>query len=314
MPGEQIPDLNSGLYSETSQDNDPPTRRAAIYARTSTPSQEFGYSIDEQTRQCVERCQAMDWTIAFVHRDEAKSVKDTDRPMFQEMLTQARRGLIDVVVFWKLDRFSRSIMHAVQLEKQFREWGVALHSVTEQIDTTTASGQFNFRNLANTAEFEREMIRQRTKMGHAARATEGKWPNGKPPLGYDIGPDGRLKINEPESKLVRWIFKEYLETQSMATVADQLNEKRESGDRKKWTPAAVSETLQNQLYTGEYIVGEVTRSEPEYRILSQEVFDEAKRVRNRYQRSGSHSREQMATRRKESRTHRILNQYQEWIQ
>ena len=129
------------------------TIRAAVYARTSSPSQRFGHSIGEQVRQCVQRCQMQGWEVQYVFRDEAKSGKDTDRPMFQQMLDRARQGAFDVLLFWKLDRFSRSIHHAVRLEKQFREWGVALHSVTEQLDTTTPAGQFNFRNIANAAEF-----------------------------------------------------------------------------------------------------------------------------------------------------------------
>lgn len=306
--------MDPSLDLKESKESNQPTKRAAIYARTSTASQEFGYSIDEQVRQCVERCRALDWTIVFVYRDEAKSGKDTDRPMFQKMITQARRGLIDVVVFWKLDRFSRSIMHAVQLEKRFRDWGVGLHSITEQIDTTTPSGQFNFRNLANTAEFEREMIRQRTKMGHAARAMEGKWPNGKPPLGYDITMDGRLKINEAEAETVRWVFDRYIETQSMPQVANELNDQcNEQSKLKKWTPASVSQLLQNQLYAGEYIVGEVTRTEPNYQIISHEIFEKAKEIRKRFQGNDTQIRNKMDDEAKISRISRILHQYLEWI-
>lgn len=303
--------LGSSLKSQTEEK---PERRAAIYARTSTESQQFGYSLDEQVRQCAERCNMLDWTVLFVFRDEAKSGKDTDRPMFQKMITQAKRGLIDVVVFWKLDRFSRSIMHAVKLEKKFQNWGVALHSITEQIDTTTAAGQFNFRNLANTAEFERDMIRQRTKMGHAARAMEGKWPNGKAPLGYDKNRDGRLTINESEAETVQWIFERYVEVQSMAAVAEELNEK--GGDRsgsKSWTPTAVSAVLRDQIYVGEYIVGEVEKSEPDYQIISQNLFDRATEARTRFQSTESCSRDQMSFQRKKDRIERILNQYRNWI-
>ncbi len=288
-----------------------PQQRAAIYARTSTTKQQLGYSIDEQVRQCVDRCRALDWTVAFVYRDEAMSGKDTDRPMFQEMLTRAKHGQIDVVVFWKIDRFSRSIMHAVQLEKKFQEWGVALHSVTEQIDTTTPSGQFNFRNLANTAEFEREMIRQRTKMGHAARAMEGKWPNASPPLGYEATPDGRLKIVESEASIVRRIFERYVEMKSMANVAEELNE-RESGHR-SWTTASLSATLRNQLYIGRYSVGDIERKEESYRIVSDDLFDEARSIRTRFSGDQSHSRTRMKNKRKTSRVERILEQYRDWI-
>lgn len=293
------------------ESTDRPEHRAAIYARTSSTSQRFGYSIDEQVRQCVERCRILDWTVAFVFKDEAVSGKDTNRPMFQQMLSRAEQGLVDVVVFWKLDRFSRSIMHAVQLEKQFREWGVALHSVTEQLDTTTPAGQFNFRNLANAAEFEREMIRQRTKMGHAARAMEGKWPNGTPPLGYELQSDGRLQIDEPEATLVRRIFDRYLETQSMPAVARELNQQSALKREHRWTSAVISAVLTNRMYVGEYSVGEVERVESEYEIVSHEVFEQATALRKRFQNAGE-GRDSMPRDRRKQRIERVLAQYRGW--
>ncbi|RLM96980.1 recombinase family protein [Haloarcula sp. Atlit-7R] len=309
FPSHALPGTTATLHQ-----HEQPKHRAAIYARTSTTRQKLGYSIAEQVRQCVNRCLALNWTVAFVYRDEAKSGKNTDRPMFQKMLTQAEHGLIDVVVFWKIDRFSRSIMHAVQLEKQFRDWGVGLHSVTEQIDTTTPAGQFNFRNLANSAEFEREMIKQRTKMGHAARAMEGKWPNGSPPLGYEATPDGRLQIVQSEAKLVRWIFERYTETKSMPEVAKELdvNRKQDSID-KKWTPSLISAILRNTLYIGQYTVGDVERCENTYRIVSDELFEQTRTLRTRFESTESESRPSMGSKRKRTRVNRILNQYQNWI-
>ena len=289
------------------------TIRAAVYARTSSPSQRFGHSIGEQVRQCVQRCQRQGWEVQYVFRDEAKSGKDTDRPMFQQMLDRARQGAFDVLLFWKLDRFSRSIHHAVRLEKQFREWGVALHSVTEQLDTTTPAGQFNFRNIANAAEFEREMISQRTKMGHAARATEGKWPNGAPPLGYEITTDGQLQIHEHEARLVKSIFEDYIAVQSMAEVARSLNVKESSaGQSRSWTAATVSSILQNQLYIGVYAVGDIKKSVPDYRIMSNELFDEAMEVRTRFQ-GKSESRHAMLVDRKEDHLRSVLKQYRAWL-
>lgn len=314
MESQNLTDGGPPSGSDDLQEHDQPKHRAAVYARTSTAKQQLGYSIEEQVRQCIEHCLAVDWTIAFVYRDRAVSGKDTNRPMFQEMLTQAKHGLIDVVVFWKLDRFSRSIMHAVQLEKQFCDWGVGLHSITEQIDTTTPTGQFNFRNLANAAELEREMIRQRAKMGQTARAMEGKWPNSSPPLGYEIFSDGRLKIVNSEAELVRWIFQRYIETKSMPDVAEELNQERvQNVASREWTPAAVSAILRNSIYVGRYRVGEIERCEETYRIVQDEVFNQARSVRTRFRSDEKHSRPGMNDQRKSKRIERILNQYKEWV-
>jgi len=287
--------------------------QAAVYARTSSASQRFGYSLDEQVRQCVDRCRILEWDIVYVFRDEAKSGKNTDRPMFQQMLTQAEKGAFDVVVFWKLDRFSRSIMHAVQLEKKFRDWSVALHSVTEQIDTTTAAGRFNFRNIANAAEFERELIKQRTKMGHAALAMEHKWPNSTPPLGYKRAEDGTLNIVIREALTVRWIFKSYIEKHSMPILAQLLNER---GERTKfgnpWTSHAAGDVLRNKLYVGTYEVGQTKERVPEYQIVSTEMFNEVTEIRMRFRRSTA-ERPRMDCSRKTKCISKIVSEYSSYL-
>jgi site-specific DNA recombinase len=180
--------------------------RAAVYARTSSQNQEYGYSLDAQVKRTVQRCESLGWEVGFVYRDGAESGKDTDRPMFKRMLSAAEKRVFDVIAFWKLDRFSRSLMHAVQLESDLREYDVSLYSVTEQIDTTSPTGRFNFRNIASAAEFERDMIRQRTQLGLNELASERKWPNDSPPLGYELDSERKLRVVEEEKQLVVEIF------------------------------------------------------------------------------------------------------------
>ncbi|KXB05952.1 resolvase, partial [candidate division MSBL1 archaeon SCGC-AAA382C18] len=132
------------------EESDGPTR-GAIYARTSSPNQKFGYSLEEQVDRCWEKCQMMDWDVRYIHKEEAESGGDLDRPKFKMMMDQAKAGAFDVIVFWKLDRFCRSLIDLLEVEEKLREWGVGLHSITEQIDTTTPVGRFNFRNLASAA-------------------------------------------------------------------------------------------------------------------------------------------------------------------
>lgn len=298
---------------ESSSEPSSPTR-AAIYARTSSASQRFGYSIGEQVRQCIDRCQMMEWDPVFIFRDEAESGKDTDRPMFQEMLEKATRGAFDVLVFWKLDRFSRSIMHAVQLENEFRELGVALHSVTEQLDTTSAAGRFNFRNIANAAEFERDMIKQRTKMGHTALAMGHKWPNSTPPLGYERQDEGFLRIIPKEAALVRRIFKQYPEDKSMPVVAAELNDVGYATKQgREWSSRDIGSVLGNRIYSGRYSVGEITESVEEYRIISDELFDRSAAVRRRFRSAKKASRPSMNGHRKKNRVASIHNQYIDYI-
>jgi len=254
------------------------------------------------------------WTITFVFKDEAESGKDTDRPMFQKLMRAAEERQFDVIVFWKLDRFSRSLMHAVQLEDEFRTYDVGLYSVTEQIDTTSAAGRFNFRNIASAAEFERDMIQQRTQMGLRALALDHKWPNDKPPLGYSRLPSGKLRVEEREAALVRQIFELYLQERSMPSVAEKLNSTTSTTKAgNEWSTRAVGDILRNKLYVGKYEVGDVDDYVSEYRIVSDDVFERVTETRYRY-RTGYGKRNEMPVSRKDRIVERVLESYEEYLQ
>ncbi len=286
---------------------------AAIYARTSSVSQRFGYSIDEQIRLCWQRCDRLGWTVTHVCRDEAVSGKDPERPMFQKLISYAKAGLIDVVVFWKLDRFSRSLIHAVQLEKEFREVNVGLHSVTEQIDTTTPTGRFNFRNISSASEFERELIRQRSQMGMKALALDHRWPNNRPPYGYNKDNDGRLVPDESQAEVVKKIFEKYKNQKSMSCVAKQLNSEgitKQNGA--EWTLQNISYILRNRIYIGDYDVAGVTDQVDEYQIVDNSLFEQCEEVRMRFKK-GESSRKTMAQAEKKKKVNRIKDSYLAYI-
>lgn len=287
--------------------------RAAVYARTSSKSRGYGYSLEEQVKRGIERCRSLDWTVKFIYRDEAVSGKDTDRPMFQKMLRAAEKQAFDVIVFWKLDRFSRSLMHAVQLEADLREYDVYLYSVTEQIDTTSATGRFNFRNIASAAEFERDMIKQRTKIGLHGLAEDYKWPNNNPPRGYRLTDENRLCVDQEESELVEEIFEMYIECRSMPKVASRLNQRSsQMSTDGSWTPRAVGDILRNEIYRGKYELGDVSAHVPEYRIIDDETFEKVTDIRMRFK-SGDASRPSMSNSRKEKMVRHIRNRYQEYL-
>jgi site-specific DNA recombinase len=234
-------------------DNSPPNEQAdrdkerplfaAIYARVSTPNQKIGYSLDEQVRICREHCDMMGWKVRYIHMENGSGA-NTDRPKFQIMMEKARMGRFDVLVFWKLDRLCRSLLDVINLERELCEYGVSLRSVTEQIDTTTSVGRFNFRSLASASELERDLIRERSKMGMYALARQHKWPNSFPPLGYNKIEDGHLVINEEEPKIVRRIFEKYIEYKSMPEVAFRLNEEGIKTKRgNNWTTPSVKKSI-----------------------------------------------------------------------
>jgi len=234
--------------------------------------------------------------------------------MFQKLLTEAEAEMFDVAVFWKLDRFSRSLIHAVELERDFRDWGVALYSITEQIDTTTPTGRFNFRNISSASEFERDLIKQRSRMEMKALAMENKWPNDRPPLGYRKQENEKLEIIPNEADLVRKIFRRYLELKSMPELANELNDDCESTKTgADWTAQKVSAILRNRLYIGEYSVADVEEHVEEYQIITQSLFDTISDVRMRFRRSGNTDIDQMSESRKDERITKVLDQYEVYL-
>jgi len=280
----------------------------AIYARTSSPSQRFGYSIGEQVTRCWEQCERANWEVRYVFCDEAESGRDTERPEFQQMLNRAEEGVIDVVIFWKLDRFCRSLSDLVRIEDQLSHWDVALQSVTEYIDTTSPVGRFNFRNLASAAELESDLTSQRTQMGMYGLAQDHKWPNEHPPIGYNKTEDERLAVDEEEAELVREIFQSYLDEKSMPDVAVQLNRRgvtTKAGE--EWSRQSVKKVLSNDLYVGEYEVAGYQEHVPEYRLMEDDLFEAVEETRFRFQRAQT----EMDENRRESKAKQVLTAYKE---
>jgi site-specific DNA recombinase len=282
---------------------------AAIYARVSSPSQTNGYSLDEQIRVCRERCNRKGWKVRYIFK-ESCSGSNTDRLKFQLMLKKAREGKFDVLVFWKLDRFCRSLVDVVNVERELKSHGVSLHSATDQVDTTTSVGRFVFRSLASAAELERDLISERSLMGKMAMARQHRWPNGQPPLGYDINETGHLKVNNGEASLVRDIFDMYLRLRSMPQVAFELNKRKiKQKNGRKWSTVSIKNLLDNEIYIGKYKVAGVEDYVKDYQIIDQDMFEMAKDQRCR----SKEEKEAMPRERKNEKVERILKEYFEFL-
>jgi site-specific DNA recombinase len=241
-----------------------------------------------------------------VFTDEAKTGTNTDRSGFQEMLEKAESGCFDVVVFWKLDRFCRSLADLVKTEEKLNDWDVALQSVTEYIDTASPVGRFNFRNLASAAELESDLTSQRVQIGMRGMAKKNRWPNGQPPLGYDLAEDQRLLVNEKEAQLIRRIFRMYVEYRSMPKVAHKLNEEGITTKQgEKWSRWAVRKILSNELYRGQYELGDYEEFVEDYQIVSDELFETVTDTRYRFK----HAKGEMSDGRKSSKADKILDEF-----
>lgn len=157
-------------------------KRAAIYTRVSTRDQRRDLQLNE-LRAMVE---ARSWVVALEAHDDASGA-DRSRAQLAHVLDAARRGRVDVVCVWSLDRLARSVSHAVEIAMELQAVSVELVSLRGDLDTTTPRGRFAFHIFSALAEMERELARERTVSGlDAARArgvTLGR------PVRRDVDPD-----------------------------------------------------------------------------------------------------------------------------
>jgi site-specific DNA recombinase len=279
---------------------------AAIYARTSGTKPDHHYSIDEQIRRCWKQCQQHGWDVNFVFTDEGQTGRNTERGDFQDMIEKATQGCFDIVVFWKLDRFARSVVDLVNIEQTLSEHDVALQSVTEYIDTSSPVGRFTFRNLASAAELESDLTSQRVQMGMHAMARKHRWPNASPPFGYELTDEQTLTIIDEEAAVVRRIYNDYIDKRSMPQVAYDLNGDGVTTKRDgEWDRWSVRKLLANDLYRGQYQLGDYEEYVEEYRIVSDELFEAVTETRYRFK----HAQESVPEDRKQATVNKILGEF-----
>lgn len=136
-----------------------------------------------------------------------------ERPALKRLLADIEQGLVDVIVVYKIDRLSRSLMDFARLVETFEAHGVTFVSVTQSFNTTTSMGRLTLNILLSFAQFEREVIGERIRDKVAASKARGMWMGGKVPLGYEVA-NRKLVVNEPEAERVRRVFELFVETGS----------------------------------------------------------------------------------------------------
>ena len=138
-----------------------------------------------------------------------------------------------MVLVYKIDRLSRSLLDFARIMEIFEKYQVAFVSITQQFNSATSMGRLVLNMLLSFAQFERELIAERTRDKIAAARRKGKWVGGMPLLGYDIDPKGsKLRIHNAEAARVRAIFALYLEYQALGPVVRELN--RRGWRSKRW--------------------------------------------------------------------------------
>jgi DNA invertase Pin-like site-specific DNA recombinase len=248
-------------------------RRCAVYTRKSTDEgldREFS-TLDAQ--------RAEGWLLIHDRYDDGGFTGATlDRPALRRLLADIEQGRVDVIVVYKIDRLSRSLMDFAKLVETMEAHGVTFVSVTQSFNTTTSMGRLTLNILLSFAQFEREVIGERIRDKFAASRARGMWMGGKVPLGYDVM-NRKLVVNEVEAAPVRRVFEIFAETGSGIETANRLRaEGATSKSGRLLDRADVYKLLNNRTYVGEAAhKGQVYPGEHEG-IVSRELWDRAHAV------------------------------------
>ncbi len=181
--------------------------RCAIYTRKSTDEgldRDFN-SLDNQREAAESYVKSQiheGWEVLPERYDDGGfSGGNLERPALRRLLADIEAGKVDRLVVYKMDRLSRSLLDFARLADLLEQHEVSIVSVTQQLDTSTSMGRLTMNMLLSFAQFEREMIADRTRDKMSAARRRGKWTGGMPPLGYDVPPEGRrLVVNREEAE------------------------------------------------------------------------------------------------------------------
>lgn len=241
-------------------------KRCAIYTRKSSEDgldKEFN-SLDAQREAGKNKILSQrheGWELLNEHYDDGGLSGGTmERPALQRLLDDIKAGKIDIVLVYKIDRLSRSMLDFLGLIKFFDEYNVSFVSVTQDLNTDTAMGRLVLNVLQSFAQFEREIASERIKDKIALSKQKGMWMGGAIPLGYDAI-DGKLHVVEEEAKIVRFLFDSFIETASPTETIRQAKEKGYKSKSRKTsngkycpgrdlTKSSLYQILRNKLYMG----------------------------------------------------------------
>jgi site-specific DNA recombinase len=246
----------------------PATVRCAIYTRKSTEEgleQNFN-SLDAQREAALAYIQSQrheGWKCLPTRYDDGGFTGgNMDRPALKRLLADVEAGKIDSVITYKVDRLSRSLLDFARIIGIFEKHHVSFVSITQQFNSATSMGRLVLNVLLSFAQFEREIISERTRDKIAATRRKGKWSGGFPVLGYDVDKEVlRLVVNRKEAARVRTIFDLYLKHQGLLPVVRELE--RRGWRTKAWvtrkgrkmggqafTKTKLHALLTNPIYTG----------------------------------------------------------------
>ena len=266
------------------------TVRCAIYTRKSTElglQQEFS-SLDAQReagQAYIQNRHGDGWrALPTAYDDGGYSGGDLERPALQQLLSDIERGQVDCLLVYKVDRLSRSLLDFARLMEIFQRHQVTFVAVSQDFNTATPMGRLMLHVLLSFAQFEREIISERTRDKLAAARRKGKWLGSRPILGYNADWEAsRLVIHQEEAKRVRAIFALYEEAGSLSATVGELRRRGWNNKRSKtrkgilrggapFTKGTLHYLLTNVTYVGQVKYREKIYPGEQPAILAEDVF------------------------------------------
>jgi len=236
---------------------------AAIYIRVSTQDQaQHGFSLDAQEDSLQNYAKVLGYEIFKIYRDEGKSAKDLNRPEMINLLRDAEQRKFQAIFIYKLDRFSRSLKDLILTIDKLKEWNIDFISLQDKIETASASGKLMFQIIGAFAEFERNIIGDRTKFGMERKAKEGGFIT-RAPRGYKLF-NKQLIIEIEESQKIKELFEEFLSSDISLTQLAKKNNLTTSGIKKM---------LQNTTYIGKVKFANKETDGQHEALIDKELFN-----------------------------------------
>ena len=266
------------------------TIKCAIYTRKSTDEgldKEFNTleAQRESGENYVKSQMHQGWEIIEKHYDDGGFSGGTlKRPALQELLQDVENGEVNMIVVYKIDRLTRSLIDFAKLVEVLDRNQCSFVSVTQNFNTYDSMGRLTLNVLLSFAQFEREVITERIRDKVNASKKKGMWMGGNVPLGYDAI-NKKLVINQEEAPIVKLAFEKYLVLRSEVAVASWLNKNgyttMSKGDNGKFTHIRVSSMLRNVIY-----IGKITHKDKVYdgqheAIISEELFDAVQKIKDK---------------------------------
>jgi site-specific DNA recombinase len=265
-------------------------RRVAIYLRRSTDDEHQPFTIDAQETALTAYIKSQPgWTLVSTYSDDGSGAS-TQRPNLQRALRAAQAGRFDVLLVYRVDRFSRKLSDLLDLLADLDGAGVSFASATEPFDTSTSIGRMLVQLLGVFAEFERETIIDRITSGMRAKAAKGKWSGGRRPYGYLIDPATSKLVPHPaEAPHVKEMFRLYtrdrLGTRAIATELTRQGITTANG--KPWASLTIGRILANPAYAGAITHADVTVPDAHPSLIDADTFRRAAEIAAA--RSGPHT-------------------------